>query len=55
MVDVYAYCALMVRRIYEIYEADPWMITGWIIRVLLAGTQASRILGPYRYVMIAFV
>ena len=55
MIDVYAYCALMVRMIYEIYEADPWMITGWTIRVLLIGTQVSQILGPYRYVMIVFV
>ena len=47
-----AYCTLMVRRIYKIYEADPWIVRGWIIGVLLAGTRVSRILGPYRYVMI---
>ena len=55
MVDVYAYCALMVRRIYGFYGMGPWMITVWTIRVLLAGTRVSQILGPYRCVMIAFV
>ena len=47
-----AYYTLMVRRIYKIYEADPWIVRCWIIGVLFAGTQVSRILGPYRYVMI---
>ena len=39
MVDVCAYCALIVRRIYKIYGADPWMVGGWFIGVLLAGTR----------------
>ena len=50
-----AYCTLIVRRMYKIYEADPWIVRGWIIGVLSAGTRVSRILGPYRYVMIGFV
>ena len=33
-----AYCTLIVRRIYKIYEADLWIVRGWIIGVLLAGT-----------------
>ena len=50
-----AYCTLMVRMIYKIYKTDPWIVRGWIIGVLLAGTRVSQILGPYQYVMIAFV
>ena len=50
-----AYCTLIIRRIYRIYVADPWIVRDWIIGVLLAGTQVSRIIGPHRYVMIAFV
>ena len=50
-----AYCTLMVQRIYMFYEADLWIVRGWIIGILLAGTRVSWILGLYRYVMIALV
>ena len=55
MVDAYAYCALLARRLYGFYGTGPWMNSGWTIRVLLPGTRVLRILGLYWCVMIACV